>query len=432
MHLAITNHTGARNRGAEALVRCMANGFQNYLSQAHEPQTPGLQESGYPKRAQAPASSISLYSSDPLYDRWRFQDLLTPFWGYPLLTPNHFSRPWVNQVAYASTRLVERALPRQLRGVPTRVQQDLRQASVVVAAGGDIFTSDYYNLRKHLAYPLMAKRQPVYLCSHSIGPFTPADTRYFCNAAEHIDLITVRERDSYDYLKALGIQTRVELTADVAFTLPTLPIEQTREWLLRRYGLTMDRPHVGVSISQGIIKYSGLKATEYYQCFADMCDALIDAGKGVLMIPHVMERHPDNNDVIACDEVMARMRAPHGVTMLSGEPSAVDFKSAIGICSALVGTRTHATIAAMSQGIPTVSIAYSRKAYGIMKSVYGEAHGEELTLPATDISANSLLDALDKAMQIPLDQAHIDSIKRLAMRNFTLLGDLLHGDMPCG
>lgn len=412
MHLAITNHTGARNRGAEALVRCMANGFQDYLSPA-------------------PAASIALFSSDPLYDRWRFKELVTPFWGYPLLTPNHTSRMWLNRAAYAGAGLAERLVPSQLRGAATRVQQTLHRADAVVAAGGDIFTSDYHNLRKHLAYPLMAKRQPVYLCSHSIGPFTADDARYFCRAAEHIDVITVRERDSYDYLKTLDVQTRVELTADVAFTLPTLPAAQTQAWLLRRYGLTMDRPYVGVSVSQGIIKYSGLKACAYYQCFADMCDALVDAGKGVLLIPHVMERNPDNNDAIACDEVLALMRSPEGVTVLSGEPSAVELKSAIGLCAALVGTRTHATIAAMSQGIATVSVAYSRKAYGIMKSVYGEVNGEALTLAATELSTQRLLEALEHAMQTPLDPAHLASIKALAMRNFSLLGDVLHGDSAC-
>src|SRR3546814_10538981 len=58
--------------------------------------------------------------------------------------------------------------------------------------------------------------------------------------------------------------------------------------------------------------------------------------------------------------------------------SASDYKGIIGLCEALVGAHTHATIASMSQGLPTVSVAYSRKAWGIMRDYRSEEHTSEL------------------------------------------------------
>lgn len=404
MHLAITNHTGARNRGAEALVRCMADGFQRY----HSP------------------LSVSLHSSDPIYDEWRFKGVLSTFWGYPLLTPNHTPFYLLNRFGYLGARLAEKVLPSTLRGASLRVQSDLKKADAVVAAGGDVFTSDYHNLRKHLAYPLMARGSPVYLCSQSVGPFrTMRDRDYFRRSAEKIDLISVRESDSYTYLKSLDIQTRLEQTADVAFTLPSPETSAIDSWLMRRYAFDSQTPCIGLSISQGIIKYSGLDPDAYYQCFAEFCDELLASGRQIMLIPHVMEKHPSNNDVIACDEVLSRIKAEGAVTVISGEPDAAMLKGAIGRCEALIGTRTHATIASMSQCIPTVSVAYSQKAFGIMKDVYGEQDGRKLTLSAKNLSRQALLEAFEHALRVPLKQSDIKKTKQSAERNFTLLDTVL-------
>ena len=46
-----------------------------------------------------------------------------------------------------------------------------------------------------------------------------------------------------------------------------------------------------------------------------------------------------------------------------------ELKAIIGLCDFFVGSRMHACIAALSQGIPCVGIAYSRKFEGVFSSV---------------------------------------------------------------
>lgn len=402
MNISITNHTGARNRGCEALVLSKIIGLSKMLDKP----------------------SFTLHSNDPTYDAWRFAGLADLRWSYLTNTPNHFSIPWLNQLAYSVLGLAERIVP-NVKGIDFGSIKAVKAADLVVASGGDIFTSDYGNLRKHLAYPMLARKDRLYLCSHSIGPFTDKDKSYFLRMADGIGAISAREKDSYDYLKELDVQAEIYLTADVAFTLPSLERRDAQLLLKKRYNLESAEGLVALSISQGIIKYSGLNREDYYATFARFCDTLIDSGKTVVLIPHVMEKNPDNNDVIACDEVLRRMVHESHVSVLSGEPGAVDLKGVIGCCECLIGTRTHATIAAMSQGIPTVSVAYSRKAYGIMKDVYGDELGRRLTIDARAIDVDSLLDAYQLAIQSPIDSIRLKDIKVRAENNFLIGRDLL-------
>ena len=56
-----------------------------------------------------------------------------------------------------------------------------------------------------------------------------------------------------------------------------------------------------------------------------------------------------------------------------------------------IGARTHATIAAFSMGVPTISIAYSVKAKGINRDLFGDA---DVVLETPDVSAATLWSSL--------------------------------------
>ena len=55
--------------------------------------------------------------------------------------------------------------------------------------------------------------------------------------------------------------------------------------------------------------------------------------------------------------------------IVEGEYDQHELKGLIGMCDFFVGSRMHACIAALSQGIPTVGIAYSRKFHGVFETV---------------------------------------------------------------
>jgi len=404
MNIVITNHTGTRNRGCEALVLSKILGIRQELDDA----------------------KFDVLSHDPLYDSWRLRDYASVKYSYLTRTPEHTSNIYLNRLIYGLARYIEKFSPLSKRSDVT-VTKSLIDADVIIPTGGDIFTSDYKNLRKHLSVILAApKHKKIYLCGHTIGPFSEQDEAYFKKVISRVSLISVRERHSYEYLMSLNINVPVHLTADVAFTLPTLEKTNAAAYLRNKYGLETDSCNfVALSISQGIIKYSELDTKQYYREFAEFVNYLNSQGKTCLFIPHVMESNPDNNDVIACEEVYKRVQNPEQNRVIFGEASAIEFKGIIGLCDCLIGTRTHSTIASLSQLIPTVSVAYSRKAYGIMNDVFGEELGSKLTVPVNKMKSKNLILSYELAIHNPPLKKRIDEIKSLALKNFSLIHTLL-------
>ena len=97
-----------------------------------------------------------------------------------------------------------------------------------------------------------------------------------------------------------------------------------------------------------------------------------DTDAHILLIPHTfapnghVESDPDaGRDIIGNMEDAYKNR----VHMVMGEHDQFALKGIIGLCDFFIGSRMHACIAALSQGIPTIGVAYSRKFAGVFESV---------------------------------------------------------------
>ena len=67
------------------------------------------------------------------------------------------------------------------------------------------------------------------------------------------------------------------------------------------------------------------------------------------------------------DSLPAELRAR--VRLLTAEYDAHELKWIIGQCQFFIGSRMHSCIAALSQGVPSIGVAYSRKFVGVFESV---------------------------------------------------------------
>jgi colanic acid/amylovoran biosynthesis protein len=405
LKIAITNNTGLRNRGCEALVVSLIEGI---------------------KRNFQSTLDFELHTNDPSYDRWRLAGVATVRPSYLTLSPNHPGSLGLNRLAYSGMRLAEKFVPQKVAGYAVRQLSALRTADLVLPTGGDIFTSDYNNLRKHLSSIVSLEKRKAAFIAHTIGPFKKEDEEYFKQSLKNLFLITVRESESYEYLKSLNLDVPLYQTADVAFGLKPADLDDCRRILETRFGIdTSATKLVGLSVSEGVIRYSKLERSKYFKELIEFVNRLNSRGYTVLLVPHVIERNPNNNDLIACEELHSKLPDARMCRILSGEFSASQFKGLIGLTDCLLGARTHATIASMSQGIPTVSVAYSRKAYGIMTDVFGPKLGPELTIAATDLSADALESAFDRAMSAGGFKEAASVMKTKAEENYTLLASAL-------
>jgi len=92
----------------------------------------------------------------------------------------------------------------------------------------------------------------------------------------------------------------------------------------------------------------------------------------ILLIPHTFGPTGNvNSDPDACNAIIKRLADSYRnrVHMVMGEYDQYAIKGIIGLCDFFIGSRMHACIAALSQGIPTVGVAYSRKFLGVFESI---------------------------------------------------------------
>src|SRR3546814_15021727 len=79
----------------------------------------------------------------------------------------------------------------------------------------------------------------------------------------------------------------------------------------------------------------------------------------------------------------------------------------------------------MSPGLPTVSVAYARKAWGIMRDYYGEKLGQALTVDVADLDRERLRAAFDKALGNGRTPHLAEEMKGRALLNFKRVTDYL-------
>lgn len=235
--------------------------------------------------------------------------------------------------------------------------------------GGDSFT-DIYGLKRFVKETIIkqyviSKGKPLILGPQTIGPFNKTISKQWAKRIiRKSKQVFTRDILSYDYAqKEFGIAPF--LTTDIAFM---LPVEETKE----TFPDTDNK--VGINVS-GLLWHGGYTGKnelginlDYKALVEKYIEHLIQNGWNVWLIPHVM---PDNasspeNDYQPMEEL--KVKYPQ-VELAPRFRTPMEAKGFISNMDFFVGSRMHATVAAFSTGVPTVSVAYSRKFQGLYNSV---------------------------------------------------------------
>jgi colanic acid/amylovoran biosynthesis protein len=265
-------------------------------------------------------------------------------------------------------------------------RQHIRDADLCAAiSGGDSF-SDTYGLGRllYVALPqilvlLMGKR--LVLLPQTIGPFRGGIARriaryVLCRA----EVVYSRDERSLPEIAALAgvnhLASKVRFSYDVGFALePAAPrrVEIT--------GLASERApgacRVGLNVS-GLLAIGGYSRknmfglrTDYNELVRAMIHRLLEKkGTELLLVPHVFG-DGEESDAVVCRQVYDELKQRYAgrVGCVEGRYDQSEIKHIIGRCDFFIGSRMHACIAAVSQNIPAVAIAYSDKFIGVMETV---------------------------------------------------------------
>ena len=303
----------------------------------------------------------------------------------------------------------------------------LNDASAVFSVGGDNYSIDYGGIpitTTSLDDLVLIHKRPLIIWGASVGPFSamPDYEQYMSRHLREISGIFARESVTIDYLESIGVSENVYPVADPAFIMdPVRPagIE---------YVLSLDEDAIGLNLSPLMARYvTGGDLEAWTSMAASIIDGVAkNTGMPVYLIPHVTT--PNSNDHEFMQRALSLIKdRKEDITLIPPKYDAAEIKWIISRMSLFAGARTHSIIAALSSGVPTLSFAYSIKAYGINRDIIGN---REYCLEPKDMDAklvaSRVTSMLDESATIRSNlEERIPAVQKAALNAGLLLKQLI-------
>lgn len=333
-------HDGSKNRGCEAIVR----------SAAHL-----LKDSGE-------IASLSLSSREPETDKI-IPDLDVVHFDQRMAV-DKFSlqglRNAVNVKLFNDDSLAYRIMHESIIKL-------IPEYDVFLSIGGDNYCYGEQPGIYEIDRQIKKAGKKLVLWGASIGEEDLSEAKI--NDLKSFDLLLVRETITEQNLKKAGIPN-VKLVADGAFLMEKSELPLPPGW---QEGKT-----VGFNFSPLVLK----KNPESKKAAFALIQHILDTTDlTVCFVPHVII--PGNDDYQILQEFEQNFKDSGRTILLPNNLNATEYKGYIARMKFFIGARTHATIAAYSNSVPTMVLGYSVKSKGIAKDIFGT---EKLVLDLSEIS----------------------------------------------
>lgn len=247
-------------------------------------------------------------------------------------------------------------------------------------AGGDSF-SDIYGLRRFLYVTLpqllvLFMGRPLVQLPQTYGPFRSslarAVARFILRRSAYV---FSRDEQGVRTIKGLLGEAApgVHVVPDLGLAMEPSPTPLDPDFSSASAGAL---PLVGFNVSS-LLYMGGYDRANMFglrDAFPALVDTILheltrDSRVNVVLVPHVCgDAESVEDETRLCRRIADEYRQKHGRTLLclDGALDHRQIKHAIGRCDMFLGARMHACIAAVSQAVPSVCLAYSGKFEGVM------------------------------------------------------------------
>jgi len=240
------------------------------------------------------------------------------------------------------------------------LREALRVADLVISGGGSLI-QDATSLRSLLYYLLviwLAQRyhQRVMVLGQGIGPLKRRVSRRLSEVVlNKVDLITVRDPDSAEFLKRIGVRKPIQVTADPAFLLDTKDASGLASLPETWSGLFASSDVITLALREWsprpLIARAAIEGLKRLDIPARLFLVAMHAPPDVELAQQI------------CKEVNGCVAQTH---MLSPR----ELIALVGASKMVVAMRLHALIFAGVCGIPMLGIAYDPKVRSFLDTVH--------------------------------------------------------------
>ena len=239
----------------------------------------------------------------------------------------------------------------------------IRKTHLFISGGGSLLQdiTSTRSLLYYLAVMTMAKffRKPVMVYANGIGPIKGNLNRSLSKfILDKVDLITLRDEDSKEYLSQMGIKNKnIVVTADPVFTLEASDHEHIENIFIKE-GIPSDKRFIGISIRKW------KTAKNLVEVVSKTIDYIIEKyGVDVILIPM---HYPEDLEISL--EVLDHVKSKN-CHVLRDKYNVEEIMGVIHRLDLIVAMRLHSLIYAAGQEVPMVGLVYDPKVEGILKSL---------------------------------------------------------------
>lgn len=386
MNILMFGHTGSLNRGCEAIVRSSSKiikdeiGDVNIRLASNRPNTDKIiKDVDYIIDGSEKALNLNLFQKFRIYTELKL---------------------------FKSEQYV---LTERYRNIV----DDIDEADVCLSIGGDNYCYGEQDWLYAINKNIKKKGKKLVLWGCSIGSEDLSEKKI--KDLKSFNLILARETLTYDVLTSKGL-SNVKLMADPAFTMIKEELPLPKGW--------DKNDTIGLNFSPLVLK----RNPKAMDAIIELIKYILKNTESVIVLtPHVMEE--GNDDFELLKKLYDMFIDTNRVILLPNNLTAIQYKGYIARMRFFIGARTHATIAAYSNCVPTMVLGYSIKSRGIAKDLFGE---EKLVLGINDISnTEKLTKGFDELLRDENEirktlEKRIPEIKKMSYKGAEYLKELFN------
>ncbi|KAF0134200.1 MAG: polysaccharide pyruvyl transferase CsaB [Candidatus Saganbacteria bacterium] len=297
-----------------------------------------------------------------------------------------------------------------------RFNVDYILKSDVLLSGGGSLLQDSTSTRSFLYYLSIIKiakvfGKKIFVFAQGIGPITKSYNEFLLkNTLNSVDLITVRDVDSFNYLKSLKLSNpKIVETADPTFILNP---EKDSTWIKQEGIVLNKKPLIGVILRS--IKKNKPNPKYLANIFDKMAN---DLKAQLLFIPF---QYPQ--DISFVKQVYDNMLSKPAIIFRKLKP-----KEIMGIISEMdliIGMRLHSLMFAANCLVPAIGLTYDPKVDSFMEEVslpylpYENFKGDDLISMAEDMLDNK--DKIVNSLKLAKRRLYAKAMTNFGMLNLLL------------
>lgn len=304
------------------------------------------------------------------------------------------------------------------------VYSAMRRAKLFIYGGGNIIqdSTSTRSLMFYLGAAWLAKKLnlKVMFYANGIGPINKFRNAEFSRKILNMaDVITVRERLSFNELKKMGIsKPKIVLTADAALAVQ-VDNDTALEKLFADEGMSSDGKYAGFSVRK-CPSFEKHQHAKYEQTLAELADYVYtEYNLKPVFIP--MEYHVD---IVTIRNIVSKMKTDSYI--ICDNHSVSDTFAIIRKMDIMIAMRLHALIFAAYMNVPLLGISYQPKVEGFLEYVNQPSAGNVKNI-TFDIMRSGVDSILQNRDTIKIDLAKsVETLINKASENSRLAIELIN------